>query len=44
MQELLLLFMQAIYDTPTSEHDRRRNKGQVMGSTHLKQQLLLLTK
>lgn len=44
MQEPQLLFMQTISDTPTLEHDRRRNKGRVMGSTHLKQQLLLLTK
>jgi len=43
MQESQLLSMQTIYDTPTPEHDRR-NKGQVMGFTHLKQQPLLLTK
>lgn len=29
-------YMQTIYATPTSEHDRRRHKGQVMGSTHIK--------
>lgn len=34
MQETQPLFMQTSYDRPISEHDRRSNKGQAMGSTH----------